>query len=296
MRNPSSFGIAHRRNDEQNRKGRRDRPPCLSCLSWLSFVRTGTEACPYRNIGPAPREPPCRRPRNQDFLTTPPSTAGASPFHTPLSRGGRGGVFPGGPAFFNSPLGGPVEKVSLRGKICLCVGVAYMRPGFFAFQRRAAYMRPLHSLRQAGISLRSSQCFSTTPLGGVDEVRAKPASDSVGGIIRTGDKTHFTPHRFSLRTNRSASSSGFPLGKPDPQGGGKTPSLPVRSRFSPARLRHHLGISRTRADGKCARLRVRASGKTQPVTPFRSGSVSLKKNYPRPLRYANLLFRAPGCM
>ena len=28
-----------------------------------------------------------------------------------------------------------------------------------------------------------------------------------------------SPHRFSLRTNRSASSSGFPLGKPDPQGG-----------------------------------------------------------------------------
>ena len=25
----------------------RDRPPCLSCSSWLSFVRTGTEACPY---------------------------------------------------------------------------------------------------------------------------------------------------------------------------------------------------------------------------------------------------------
>ena len=125
-----------------------------------------------------------------------------------------------------------------------------------------------------------------------DEVRAKPASDSVGG--HAADKG--SPHRVSLRTNRSASSSGFPLGKPDPQGGGKTPSLPVRSRFSPARLRHHPGISRTRADGKCARLRVRASGETQPVTPFRSGSVSLKKNYPRPLRYANLLFRAPGCM
>ena len=25
----------------------RDRPPCLSCPPWLSFVRTGTEACPY---------------------------------------------------------------------------------------------------------------------------------------------------------------------------------------------------------------------------------------------------------
>ena len=28
-----------------------------------------------------------------------------------------------------------------------------------------------------------------------------------------------SPHRIGLRTNRSASSSGFPLGKPDPQGG-----------------------------------------------------------------------------
>ena len=59
-----------------------------------------------------------------------------------------------------------------------------------------------------------------SPSGKTDgEVRAKPASEPVGGISRSGEKAHFTPHRFSLRTNRSASSSGFPLGKPDPQGG-----------------------------------------------------------------------------
>ena len=54
---------------------RRDRPPCLSCSSWLSFVRTGTEACPYRAIAPAPRGPPCRRPRNRLFQR-PPAPAG----------------------------------------------------------------------------------------------------------------------------------------------------------------------------------------------------------------------------
>ena len=51
----------------------------------------------------------------------------------------------------------------------------------------------------------------------------KPASEPVGGRIRNGEQTHFTPHRIGLRTNRSASSSGFPLGKPDPQGGSEFP-------------------------------------------------------------------------
>ena len=43
---------------------RRDRPPCLSGSSWLSFVRTGTGACPYAprietNCRGGPPWPPC---------------------------------------------------------------------------------------------------------------------------------------------------------------------------------------------------------------------------------------------
>ncbi len=41
-----------------------------------------------------------------------------------------------------------------------------MRPGLFAFQRRAAYMRPLHSLRQGGIPLPS---FRRMPESRADE-------------------------------------------------------------------------------------------------------------------------------
>ena len=40
-------------------------------------------------------------------------------------------------------------------------------------------------------------------------------SDAVGGHATVKS----SPHRFSLRKNRSASSLGFPLGKPNPQGG-----------------------------------------------------------------------------
>ena len=50
------------------------------------------------------------------------------------------------------------------------------------------------------------------------ELRAKPESELVGGIIRNGAKTRFTPHRINLR-QRLGFFVGFPLGKPTLKGG-----------------------------------------------------------------------------
>ena len=52
-----------------------------------------------------------------------------------------------------------------------------------------------------------------------EELRAKPASDSVGGIMRNGN-IRVLPPTTSAFVQRTRPLSGFPLGKPDPLKGG----------------------------------------------------------------------------
>ena len=91
-----------------------------------------------------------------------------------------------------------------------------------------AYMRPLHPSLPSNHSPVEDSCCPTreefTPplrVGLSSSGRPTTRQGRSPQASWWGDKPQvkISPHRIGLRTNRSASSSGFPLGKPDPQGG-----------------------------------------------------------------------------
>ena len=105
----------------------RDNPLGLSCPPWLSFcrmvrIRTGTEACPYGAAPPrSVRLPPYLLKGNPPY---PPLSGGqekskppqpgesASPFFTPLTRGGRGGCFQRGRSGVRAKAAFPLRAMS----------------------------------------------------------------------------------------------------------------------------------------------------------------------------------------
>ena len=107
-----------------------------------------------------------------------------------------------------------------------------------SFDRRATAGKCGFERERGGVVEKAREAISTftPPLRGSQRGKGEVRRRVGGGSFFCG----MSPHRFSLRANRSASSSGFPLGKPDPQGGSEircalsvaffnSPSSPVAS-------------------------------------------------------------------